>query len=110
MGWQISFLSLLFHLLLLSHQIKHVNSRGVFCNFSNLLGSNLDELFDELYTFAELAAEEYLGGNPKLDLIAPLKQKAEILSVFSTALSAEREVYQLLLEDIDNIIRDIKTI
>lgn len=76
------------------------------CKFSNLLGSNLDELLDELYTFAELAAEEYLGGNPKLDLVASLKQKTEILSVFSTALSAECEVYQLLLEDTDNIIRD----
>lgn len=78
------------------------------CNARNLLGSNLDELFHQLYTFAELATEENLGGNPKMDLVASLKQETEILSVFSTALSAEREVYQLLLEDIDNKIRDIK--
>lgn len=63
------------------------------------LCGDFDELFHQLHSLAQLAAEQNLRGHPELHLIAPLEQEAEVHRVLSTPLSAECEVDQLLLKE-----------
>jgi len=65
----------------------------------NSLCSDFDEFFHQLHSLAQLAAEQDLRGHPELDFIASLQQKAEVCGVLPTALSAEGEVDQLLLQE-----------
>lgn len=62
-----------------------------------LLCSNLDELFDELDTFAESGAQQHLSHHPQLDLITALQQQLQCHRVATAGMAAEREVHKLLL-------------
>lgn len=65
----------------------------------NSLCSDFDEFFHQLHPLAQLSAEQNLRGHPELDLVASLQQEAEVGRVLPTALPAEGEVDQLLLQE-----------
>lgn len=61
------------------------------------LGSNLDELLDELNSFAEHGAQQHLSHHPQLDLITALQQQLQRRSVAAATVAAEGEIDKLLL-------------
>lgn len=73
--------------------------RTVLLTTRNSLSGDFDELFHQLHSLAQLAAEQNLRGHPQLDLVAALQQEAEVHRVLPTSLSAECEIDQLLLKD-----------
>lgn len=61
------------------------------------LCSYLDELFEELYSLAELSTEADLGDHPQLNLVEPPQEQVQVGSGPSEALAAKRVVEQLVL-------------
>ena len=62
-----------------------------------LLGCDLDELLEQLYSLVERYAHEHLGHDPLLDLVTALEQDRERRRVARTRSTTEGVVHQLLL-------------
>lgn len=63
----------------------------------NLLCSYLDELLEQLHSLAQLSAEAHLSDHPQLDLVEPPKEKVQVGSCPSKAVSAKCVVEELML-------------
>ena len=61
------------------------------------LGSDFDELLDELDSVAERRTHQDFCHHPQLYLIAALQQQLQRHRVAAAGMTAEREVHQLLL-------------